>query len=119
MCRLKRFTPLFTTICRSQEVGQVGDQTALRENEEGAIRNVTGDLSNDHRGFLTILDNVSLLVGRPEAKSDLVGLSLNQQASQKELEGVNEKWRTGERRQGAPAVVRALQKTRRHRRVLC
>jgi hypothetical protein len=26
--------------------GQVGDQTALRENEEGAIQYVTGDLSN-------------------------------------------------------------------------
>jgi hypothetical protein len=63
MCRLKRFTPLFTTICRSQEVGQVGDQTALRENEEGAIRNVTGDLSNDRRGFLTILDNVLTIGG--------------------------------------------------------
>ena len=63
MCRLKRFTPFFTTICRSQEVGQVGDQTALRENEEGAIRNVTGDLSNDRRGFLTILDNVLTLGG--------------------------------------------------------
>ncbi len=49
-------------ICRSQEVGQVGDQTALRENEEGAIQNVTGDLSDDCRGFLTILDNV-LTVG--------------------------------------------------------
>ncbi len=63
MCRLKQFTPFFTTICRSQEVGQVGDQTALRENEEGAIRNVTGDLSNDRRGFLTILDNVLTLGG--------------------------------------------------------
>jgi hypothetical protein len=63
MCRLKRLTPFFTTICRSQEVGQVGDQTALRENEEGAIRNVTGDLSNDRRGFLTILDNVLTLGG--------------------------------------------------------
>jgi hypothetical protein len=62
MCQLKRFTPLLTTICRSQEVGQVGDQTALRENKEGAIRNVTGNLSDDRRGFLTILDNV-LTVG--------------------------------------------------------
>jgi hypothetical protein len=30
----------------------------------------------------------SLLVGRPGVKSDLAGLSLNQEASQKELEGV-------------------------------
>jgi hypothetical protein len=62
MCRLKQFMPLFTTICRFHEVGQIGDQTALRENEEGAIQNVTGDLSDDRRGFLTILDNV-LTVG--------------------------------------------------------
>jgi hypothetical protein len=30
----------------------------------------------------------SLLVGRPGVKSDLAGLNLNQEASQKELEGV-------------------------------
>jgi hypothetical protein len=54
--------PLFTTICHSQEVSQVGDQTALRENKEEAIQNVTGDLSDDRCGFLTILDNV-LTVG--------------------------------------------------------
>jgi hypothetical protein len=57
-CPLKRFTPLFTTICRSQEVGQLSDQTALRGDDEGAIQNVTGDLSDDRRGFLTILDYV-------------------------------------------------------------
>ncbi len=50
--------PLFTTICRSHKVSQVDNQTALRENEEGAIQNVTGDLSDDRCGFLTILDNV-------------------------------------------------------------
>jgi hypothetical protein len=44
------------------EVGQVGDQTALQENKEGAIQNMTGDLSDDRSGFLTILDNV-LTVG--------------------------------------------------------
>ncbi len=54
--------PLFTTICRFHEVRQIDDQTALRENEEGAIHNVTGDLSDDCRGFLTILDNI-LTVG--------------------------------------------------------
>ncbi len=53
--RLKRFTPLFTTICRSQEVGQLRDQTDLRGDEEGAIQNVTGDLSNDCRGFFNHL----------------------------------------------------------------
>ena len=64
--------PLFTTICRFHEVGQIGDQTALRENEEGAIQNVTGDLSNDRRGFLTILDNVLTVGGsaRGEKQAD-------------------------------------------------
>jgi hypothetical protein len=61
-CWFKQFTPLFTTICRSQEVGQLSDQTSLPGGEEGAIQNVTGDLGDDHRGFLTILDNV-LTVG--------------------------------------------------------
>ncbi len=80
--------PLFTTIYRSQEVGQVGNQTALQENEEGAIQNVTGELSDDRRGFLTILDNV-LTVGvsaRGEERSRRP--QPHQQASQKELEGV-------------------------------
>jgi hypothetical protein len=62
MCWLKQFMPLFTTICRSQEVSQVGNQTVLRENQEGALQNVTGNLSDDSHGFLTILDNV-LTVG--------------------------------------------------------
>jgi hypothetical protein len=97
MCWLKQFMPLFTMICRSQEVGQVGDQNALRENEEGAIQNITGDLSDDCPGFLTILDNV-LTVGvsargkdrsrRPEPQS--VGLP----------EGVG-----GGMKNGAPANV--------------
>jgi hypothetical protein len=55
-CWFKQFTLFFTTICHSQEVSQLSDQTALQEGEEGAIQNVTGDLSDDHRGFLTILD---------------------------------------------------------------
>jgi hypothetical protein len=101
-CRLKRFTQLFTTICRSQEVGQLSDQTALRGDKEGAIQNVTGDLSDDRRDFLTILNTVSLLVGWPEAKSKLIGLSFNQEASQKELEGVRKmaQQRTSPRRSG-------------------
>jgi hypothetical protein len=81
MCWLKWFTPLFTTICCSQEVGQLSDQTALRRDEEGAIQNVTDNLSDDCRGFLTILDNV-LTVGWPGAKSKLNGLSFNQEGSQ-------------------------------------
>jgi hypothetical protein len=68
MCQLKQFMPLFTTICRFHEVGQIGDQTALRENEEGAIQNVTGDLSNDRRCFLTILDNVLTVGGSARGK---------------------------------------------------
>jgi hypothetical protein len=38
MCRLKWFMALFTMICHSQEVGQVSNQTALQENEEGVIQ---------------------------------------------------------------------------------
>jgi hypothetical protein len=81
MFRLKQFMPFFTTICRSHEVGQVGDQTALRENEEGTIQNVTGDLSDDCRGFFTILDNILTVGVWARGKDDLTGLSLNQQAS--------------------------------------
>ncbi len=64
--------PLFTTICHFHEVGKIGDQTALRENEEGAIQNVTGDLSDDRRGFLTILDNILTVGGlaRGEKQAD-------------------------------------------------
>ncbi len=62
-CPLKLFTPLFTTICRSQKVGQLSDQTALRGDEEGAIQTVTVDLSDDRRGFLTILDYVITVGG--------------------------------------------------------
>jgi hypothetical protein len=67
-CWLKRFTPLFTTICHSQEVGQLSDQTALWGDEEGAIQNVTGHLSDDRRGFLTILDNVLTVGGSARGK---------------------------------------------------
>jgi hypothetical protein len=44
----------------------------------------------------------SLLVGGPGVKSDLTGLSLNQEASQKELEGVRKmaQRRTLQRRYG-------------------
>jgi hypothetical protein len=71
-CQFKQFTPLFTTICRSQEVGQLSDQTSLQGGEEGAIQNVTGDLSNDRRSFLTILDNILTVGGlaRGEKQAD-------------------------------------------------
>jgi hypothetical protein len=58
MCRLKRFTLLFTRICRFQEVGQLSNQTALQGDEEEAIQNVLGDHSDDRHSFLTILDNI-------------------------------------------------------------
>jgi hypothetical protein len=35
----------------------VGNQTALRGDEEGATENLQGDYSNDCHGFLTISDN--------------------------------------------------------------
>jgi hypothetical protein len=87
-CRLKQFTIFFTTICCSQEVGQLSDQTALQGDEEGAIQNMAGDPSDDRHGFLTILDNILTVNRLAGAKSKLAGLSLNQEASQKELEGV-------------------------------
>ncbi len=67
-CRFKQFTLFFTTICRSQEVGQLSDQTALQGGEEVAIQNVTGDLSDDRRGFSTILDNVLTVGGSARGK---------------------------------------------------
>jgi hypothetical protein len=67
-CRLKRFTQLFTTICHSQEVGQLSNQTALRGDEEGAFQNMTGDLSDDRCSFLTILDYVLTVGGSARGK---------------------------------------------------
>jgi hypothetical protein len=71
-CWFKQFSPLFTTICCSQEVGQLSSQTALQGGEEGAIQNVTGDLSDDRRSFLTILDNILTVGGsaRGEKQAD-------------------------------------------------
>jgi hypothetical protein len=88
MCQLKRFMLLFTSICSSQEVSQVSYQAALRGEEEGAIQNVSGGHSDDRLSFLKTLTTFSLLESRPGAKRELAGLSLNQEASQKELEGV-------------------------------
>jgi hypothetical protein len=50
--------PLFTRICSSQEVSQVGIQTALWGDEEGTTENVWGYRSNDRSDFLTIWENV-------------------------------------------------------------
>jgi hypothetical protein len=52
MCQLKRFTLLFTRICRFKEVIQLSAQTSLQGDEEGAIQNVPGDHSNDRQSFL-------------------------------------------------------------------
>ncbi len=69
MCQLKWFTLLFTRICRFQEVVQLSAQTSLQGDEEGAIQNVPGDQSDDRQSFLTILDNVLNVVGRPGGKN--------------------------------------------------
>ncbi len=97
-CRLKQFTPLFTMILRSQEVGQLSNQTASRRDKEGAIQNVVGN-----HGFLTILDNVLTVNGSAEAIRELAGLSFNQEASQKKLEWVRkiEWWPTSPRCSGS------------------
>jgi hypothetical protein len=98
MCQLKWFTPLFSRICSSQEVGQVSNQTAL----QGAIQNMPGDHSNDHLGFLTILDKVLTVSGSAGVKSELAGLRLNQEASQKALEELQRmtQWQSLLRRSG-------------------
>jgi hypothetical protein len=57
--------PLFIRICSSLKVGQVGNQTASQGDKEGEIEKVQGDHSDDHHGFLTILNNFSLLVNQP------------------------------------------------------
>jgi hypothetical protein len=64
-------------ICSSQEVGQMGDQTALQGDEEGAIENVPGDCSDDRRGFLTILNNTLTVGCRLGVKSELTSLIIN------------------------------------------
>jgi hypothetical protein len=59
-----------------------------------------------------------LLVGRPRVKSTLAGLSLNQEASQTELEGVQKMAQQRRTSLRAPAVVTALLNKYRHCRVL-
>ncbi len=54
---------IFSRICRSQEVSQLSDQTALWGDKEGAIQNLPGDHSDDRHGFLTISDNVLIAGG--------------------------------------------------------
>jgi hypothetical protein len=55
-------------------VGNVGNQTVIRGDEEGAIENVRGDHSDDRRGFLTIWDNV-LTVGESIRGEERAGWS--------------------------------------------
>jgi hypothetical protein len=57
-----------------KEVSQVGNQTALRD--EGAIENMWGDHKDDHRGFLTILDNVITVSELAGGAKQAAGLSL-------------------------------------------
>jgi hypothetical protein len=54
------------------EVDQVGGQTALRGDEEGAIEYAQGNHSPDCRVFLTILDNIVSVgeSGGDEERSD-------------------------------------------------
>ncbi len=49
---------------------------------------MAGNHSVDRRGFLMILDNVLTVCETAGGKRELAGLSLNQEASQKELDGV-------------------------------
>jgi hypothetical protein len=49
---------------------------------------VPGDHSNDCHTFFTISGNVLNVGGSAGVKSKLAGISLNQEASLKELEGV-------------------------------
>jgi hypothetical protein len=60
--------PLFTRICRFQEVSQLSDQTALRGDEEGVIQNVPGNYSDDRHSFLTISDNILNVGGSARGK---------------------------------------------------
>jgi hypothetical protein len=63
---------------------------------------VPSDHSDDRRGFLTILENVLTVGGWLGAKSELIGLSINQEASQKKLQGARKtaRRRTSPRRSG-------------------
>jgi hypothetical protein len=84
---LKWFMTLFTRICSSQEVGQVSNQTALREDKEGAIQNVPGDHSDNRHGFFNILDNV-LTVGGSASGEEQAGRPQPQPGGPWKLEGV-------------------------------
>ncbi len=46
----------------------MSDQTALREDKEGALQNGTGNFSDNRHGFLTILDNVLTVGGLVRGK---------------------------------------------------
>ncbi len=64
--------------------------------EEGANQGVRGVCSNDCRGSLTILTTFSLLVSRPEIKSELTGINLSQEVSSKVWDGGTRNLRAGD-----------------------
>ncbi len=67
---------------------------------------MSGDHSDNCLGFLTILDNDLTFEKSAGGKEAKTGLSLNQEASQKELEGTL-KWLDSELHRGALAAVKA------------
>jgi hypothetical protein len=67
---LKRFNPLFTRIDAHQEIGHVGAQFTGRGDEEGASDSAQGNLGDERRGFLTILDNVLKVVKLAEGEEE-------------------------------------------------
>jgi hypothetical protein len=65
-----------------KEVGPVGDQSALRGDEEGESDSMRGDHSYDRHRFFTILDNVLTLGEAARVKNELTpGLALTQETS--------------------------------------
>jgi hypothetical protein len=70
---------------------------------------VTGDLSDDRWGFLTIFDNVLTVGGLARARVISPASASISRPSRRSWRRY-EKWRTGERRRGAPAVVKACEK---------
>ncbi len=81
VCRLKQFTLLLWDLAALQEIDQVSDQMASLGDEEGASQDIWGSCSEDHRGSITIIDNVLTLGELAGGKSNLAGLTLAQKAS--------------------------------------
>ncbi len=69
------FTPLSWEPEALKEVGQAGDQTVFLRDKEWAIQDVHGGRSDGGRGTF------SLFKRRPEAKSELAGFILTQEAA--------------------------------------